>query len=406
MSDCNITLFEDGTGYAEDGRDFFEDEAEYSDDDTAKSSKDQKKGGKKRPRESDKPVKGKGSIRNLFSNAVPKKAAAASIKDDDILNDILGELEDKPKESSTSNEAAKSQKVIAPARIVTNTRKSDAAVAKEYMNSFINNINMKESSKKSKENSDDELLDSILKSKPKEKAKAPTATTPAVAAKPTEPKEPQPREENKENAREPSIPKEVEAPKTSSSSSEPVIPDDDMDFSCLQDDENQFDLEKTLGATKKVESPVKPKAPLVTPEEDMQKLLNNWENICQMDDFNEELTATSATNGTDVLSGQENLRFWYWEAWEDPLRRPGEVFLFGRTQEGKSISVRVEKIDRVIYLLPREYVSTIIYYNFYLLIYPFEIIRLNFKLKINRVGVIVQKYVKKSKKKNRVSRSF
>ncbi|XP_005185222.2 DNA polymerase alpha catalytic subunit [Musca domestica] len=346
---------DDGTGYAEDGRDFFEDEAEYSDDDTAKSSKDQKKGGKKRPRESDKPVKGKGSIRNLFSNAVPKKAAAASIKDDDILNDILGELEDKPKESSTSNEAAKSQKVIAPARIVTNTRKSDAAVAKEYMNSFINNINMKESSKKSKENSDDELLDSILKSKPKEKAKAPTATTPAVAAKPTEPKESQPREENKENAREPSIPKEVEAPKTSSSSSEPVIPDDDMDFSCLQDDENQFDLEKTLGATKKVESPVKPKAPVVTPEEDMQKLLNNWENICQMDDFNEELTATSATNGTDVLSGQENLRFWYWEAWEDPLRRPGEVFLFGRTQEGKSISVRVEKIDRVIYLLPREY---------------------------------------------------
>lgn len=293
---------------------------------------------------------------------MPKKTPATSIKDDDILADILGELEDKPKDGASSNDTSgKSQKVIAPARIISNsTRKSDAAVAKDYMNSFINNIKMKESSKKTKDNSDDELLDSILKSKPNEKTKN------ATSIKPAEEKKPQITEENKENAREPSVPKEsVIETEMPSTSSKPEIPDDDMDFSCLQDDENQFDLEKTMSAPKAEETSVKAKTPPATPEEDMQKLLSNWENICQMDNFEEELTASATSNGTDALSAHENLRFWYWEAWEDPLRRPGEVFLFGRTQEGKSISVRVEKIDRIVYLLPREYVSTsLISYKF------------------------------------------
>ncbi|XP_013098926.1 DNA polymerase alpha catalytic subunit [Stomoxys calcitrans] len=344
---------DDGTGYAEDGRDFFEDEDEYSDDDSAKPSKEQKKGSKKRPRENDKPAKGKGSIRNLFSNAVPKKTQAASIKDDDILADILGELQDKPKDAATSSETqAKTQKIIAPARIVSNTtKKSDAAVAKDYMNSFMNNIKMKEVAKKSKDN-DDELLESILKSKPNDKAKSSTANKPADAEKAPL------TEENKENTKEDTVSREQEE-ETPSTSKKPEFSDDDMDFSCLQDDENQFELEKSMSSSSKpVETPTKPKCPPSNPEEDMQKLLHNWENICQMDNFDEELnasTTSSATNGTAALNAHENLRFWYWEAWEDPLRRPGEIFLFGRTEEGKSISVRVEKIDRVIYLLPREY---------------------------------------------------
>lgn len=79
----------------------------------------------------------------------------------------MGELQDKPNDvASTSNgTAVKLHKVIAPAKIVLDhTKKSDAAVAKEYMNSFMNNIKMKESSKKQRDNSDDELLDSLLKS--------------------------------------------------------------------------------------------------------------------------------------------------------------------------------------------------------------------------------------------------
>lgn len=308
---------------------------------------------------------------------MPKKATTTSIKDDDILADILGELQDKPKEGSATNGTRdggdKPHKVIAPARIVSNSsKKSDAALAKEYMNSFMNNLKSKETSSKSKDTSDDELLDSILKSKPNEKSKM-------ITPKPIEKKRISTDltiTQESLNTEKPSTSKnKAEGPASSSTSSnKPVIPDDDMDFSCFQDDENQFELEKTLSSasasssSKKIESPVKPSPkpsieptkkspPVANQEEDIQKLLSNWENICQMDNFEEELTATNSTSSNGTSESTENLRFWYWEAWEDALRRPGEVFLFGRTAEGKSICVRVEKIDRVVYLLPREYVS-------------------------------------------------
>ncbi|KAI8124623.1 DNA polymerase alpha catalytic subunit [Lucilia cuprina] len=240
------------------------------------------------------------------------------------------------------------------------------------MNNFMNNIKMKETANKAKdkENSDDELLDSILKSKPNDKVKT-------VVAKPIE-------KENetgnvKENNERKSKTKENSTEREEVTSAEKLeIPDDDMDFSCLQDDENQFELEKTLSsastATTKDKSPTKSsvkgttttaspssaatsakKSTPIDQEEDIQNLLSNWESICQMDNFEEELTASTATSSEANGDSTENLRFWYWEAWEDSVRRPGEIFLFGRTADGKSICVRVEKIDRVVYLLPREY---------------------------------------------------
>lgn len=321
---------------------------------------------------------------------MPKKTTVASIKDDDILADILGELEDKPS-TSTSNGVEKPQKVIAPARIVSNSsKKSDAAVAKEYMNNFMNNIKMKETANKNKdkENSDDELLDSIMKPKPQEKSKPPT--------KPAESKnETIVNKENKNVVSNTNSVKEKPAEVEETKDTEKLdIPDDDMDFSCFQDDDDEFEMEKTLGATSDAakKSPAKPaattttaaaaKSPVaakksspVNEEEDIQNLLSNWENICQMDNFDEELTAASnATSSETSGDTTENLRFWYWEAWEDPLRRPGEVFLFGRTADGKSICVRVEKIDRVVYLLPREYVSIIFYLTlFYKNIRPIRV---------------------------------
>lgn len=370
MSSIYLYFNLDGTGYAEDGRDFFEDEDGYSDDDTEKTSKrNQNKGTKKRPRDSDKPVKGKGSIRNLFSNAVPKKTSAASIKDDDILADILGELQGQPNDASTSSGPStssagdKHSKVIAPAKIISNSsRKSDATLAKEYMNNFMNNLKTKEPAKTTtdKGNTDDELLDSILKAKPNENSKT-VSKVPVVANKVL--KEALPNKESEEDTL------NAASSDTVASTEKHSIPDDDMDFSCLQDDENQFELEKTMSTTSaktEEKSPVKPivnseptelKKSTVNQEEDIQNLLKNWENICQMDSFEQELNTSTANSSETVGETTENLRFWYWEAWEDPVRRPGEVFLFGRTEDGKSICVRIEKIDRVVYLLPREYVS-------------------------------------------------
>ncbi|KAH8359207.1 hypothetical protein KR093_005263, partial [Drosophila rubida] len=334
---------DDGTGYAEDGRDFFEDEDEYSDEGEEEASNKKKKGGaaKKRPRGSDKPAKGKASIRNLFSNAVPKKADVKnSVKDDDVLADLLGEIKKEP------NDTPKQEKVIAPAKIVSATRKSDAAAAKAYMNSFLSNIKTQEQQrKKADAGSDDEMLERILQPKPTMLPnKKATATAKVTATKVKEEKQTETEEPLKRDADE----------------AMPEACDNDLDLSCLDDDENQFEVGAPKMKTVKAE-PQSPVAPPVTakPEtEDMSKLLSNWESICQMDDdFEKSVLATEAdASATATDPGDvEQLRFWYWEAWEDAQKLPGEVFLFGRTADGKSICVRVQNINRVLYLLPRQY---------------------------------------------------
>ncbi|XP_037949022.1 DNA polymerase alpha catalytic subunit [Teleopsis dalmanni] len=342
---------EDGTGYAEDGRDFFEDE-DYSDEE-GQSSKNIKKGGKKRLRDGDKPAKGKASIRNLFSNAVPRKLAAVSLKDDNILADILGEIE-QPGVSTNSTTTpindVRPTKIIAPAKIVSNiTKKSEAAAAKEYMASFINNIKAPEKPKKTEETSDDELLNRVLKPKSMEENRK-TAHIPKknveITAKTLEV-----RAEAEKNASPAKVmlkKDEISAKEKSEKSNNEAdnFANDDMDFSCLHDEENQFEEEISQTVP---ETPKPIKKPVVNEVEDMHNLLSNWESICQMDDFEEE------KNSTNVALAQDNLKFWFWEAWEDAIKLPGEVFLFGRMADGKSICVRVEKIDRVLYLLPREY---------------------------------------------------
>jgi len=163
--------------------------------------------------------------------------------------------------------------------------------------------------------------------------------------------------------------------------------DNEMDFSCLDDDENQFDVEKEqpkekVSQTKtsaekttqvKEAEKVSPKkettgSPKENEPEDMSKLLNNWESICQMDDDFEKSVIT--TEQESPISSEKQLRFWYWEAWEDPIKLPGEVFLFGRTADGKSVCLRVQNINRVLYLLPRQFVSSILFLKFSNLIIP------------------------------------
>lgn len=256
----------------------------------------------------------------------------------------MGEIKEEPAGDSS---ASQQQKIIAPAKIVAAARKSDALAAKEYMNSFLSNIKMQEQQRKKEASNDDEMLDRILQPKATMQPNK-TATTIAASAlvkvKQEETTE-QPRKKAKKEAT-------------------PEPDDNDLDFSCLDDDENQFEL-----AASKVKPAVKPELKDISasvangaakPEaEDMNKLLNNWESICQMDDdFEKSVLASEAeaAAGSDPVD-VEQLRFWYWEAWEDAQKLPGEVFLFGRTADGKSICVRVQNINRVLYLLPRQYVS-------------------------------------------------
>ncbi|EDX00243.1 uncharacterized protein Dyak_GE11060 [Drosophila yakuba] len=300
---------EDGTGYAEDLRDFFEDEDEYSDGEEEQKDFKKKKGvapnSKKRPRETEKPVTGKASIKNLFSNAVPKKIDVKnSVKDDDILADILGEIKEEP--AATSE---KTEKVIAPAKISVTSRKFDAAAAKEYMNSFLNNIKVQEQERKKAEaSSDNEMLERILKPK----AAVPN-TKVAFFSSPTIKKEPAPEKTPAKTA------------------TEDAFSDNEMDFSCLDDDENQFDVEKTqfkekISQTKasaeessqaKVDGNASPKKETecsakesASESEDISRLLNNWESICQMDDDFEKSYLASVRNQLQLSMRRYVQRFY------------------------------------------------------------------------------------------------
>lgn len=99
--------------------------------------------------------------------------------------------------------------------------------------------------------------------------------------------------------------------------------------------------------------------------ENLDKLLLEWENFepCNVNCCSNEEKIKTVTEDLSTESDSSlhtdvngNLYFWYWEAWEDQQRNGDIVFLFGRLPDGQSITVRVEQIERILYLLPREYV--------------------------------------------------
>lgn len=65
----------------------------------------------------------------------------------------------------------------------------------------------------------------------------------------------------------------------------------------------------------------------------------------------------------------EVFRFYYLDAYENPFKNPGTVYLFGKTYVPShdmycSCCVMVHCIPRRIYLLPRKYVCTILHISF------------------------------------------
>jgi hypothetical protein len=74
----------------------------------------------------------------------------------------------------------------------------------------------------------------------------------------------------------------------------------------------------------------------------------------------EEKSLTLPT--TVNAAGEKVFRFFWWDAFEDPYKHPGQVYLFGKVYVASlndyvSCSVSIKNIPRRIYLLPREFVS-------------------------------------------------
>lgn len=310
LSRANDDWIEDDNGeggYYEDGREIFDD-----DDQQPADSKESKKKSNKRTRDAEKKevVKGKSSIKNMFSKVTAKrKEGNANISEDNVLAEILGELKDTPEIKPKAVALVAKPKKVAPSA-------TPLSKGLDMLSSV---------SEKSKNATDKEIIDTILK--PEEVAVPNKVTLPSK----------------------PAIEEVIPTPAVEDTNQEEILPPDhiDMDYSILDDKENQFDETVPEPET----TPIDPKAVVID-----ENITDNWEKLCQMES---EADNELFNEIDDFESSPENeIKMWLWDAWEDPAKRPGEIFLFGKVKDGKdfkSLTVHVENVDRCLFLLPRKF---------------------------------------------------
>lgn len=377
----------DGTGYVEDGREIFDDEYdEGTGDGQSKASgssrnKPSEPKSKKRLRDINAPVNDKSNIKRLFGNAAANKKSdsAPKLAEDDILSDILGEMD-------TADNVSAGGSTLRPNPISALRRSSkDGNSEKKRVSQFLQGFTANSAAAKS----DDALIDEMMR---KQKPKTPAATSSAVDVKPTA------AELSKANRAALLKPKVEPASTTAKSGNadldemDPLAFDDpmpipssaasaddaaDIDFSILDDDENQFEVATSSDkssvntATTAAHKPGKIEpaaAPAVADDtESYDKLLQHWENTCNMKDMADEFADAGADDAADFGDSSTPVRFWFWDAWEDPYKKPGQIYLFGKIAvegksppEFKSACIKVENIERCLYLLPREFVSAFV----------------------------------------------
>ncbi|XP_055614438.1 DNA polymerase alpha catalytic subunit [Uranotaenia lowii] len=344
---------DDAFGYVENGREVFdEDELDMEGSSSRKGNKSDKKKGKKRGREdttpaSSGPVTGRKSLKNYFNK---ERESKAKIADDDILADILGEIKSSDGAGGESS-VIQPVKEIRPMKMVTKPKPvSKDEEMKKYMENFSKNI--KKTEKVEENDSDEEMLDRVLKqssadNKPKEKAKF---TAPAAV----------PRKE----VREETVTREISQPTTPA----PVVKTElETDLSTIDQDflDDDFDLtgaEVETQVTQKCSVSQLKKDPsneaeTSMKETDSEKLLSGWGNICISELEDEMITEMDSSFSAD---SDETVRFWFWDAWTDPAKCQGEIYIFGKMPTGKkpnefiSVCVHVTNVDRCLYLLARE----------------------------------------------------
>ncbi|ETN64245.1 DNA polymerase alpha catalytic subunit [Anopheles darlingi] len=387
---------DDGLGYVENGREIFdEDELDPLPSSTKGKGKgkDERKG-TKRVRDSDPtagPVTGRKSLKNYFNR---EQASKAKVEDDDALADILGEIKSENGENgSASSQTAttlssgggttsgtKPIRPLQPASgIATSALKRRELTAEEEMKRYMESLkNLKKVDKKAtpaEEDSDEEMLKNVIaesegggKSVAKKRVQpVPVASAASYSAKPS------PIATAAKVHSEPIIKEEpiTQSEEPNDATPSPAAPVDDSHL--LEDDE---DFEEITAATcKPKQEPVEqvaeaePAAAAATADVVPPKnLLNGWDNIFQGMEEDDMMGAiadaesASAAEGASSgdTAGSDVMKFWFWDAWNDPNKCQGELYLFGRVAvAGKrnayqSICVHVQNVDRCLFLLARE----------------------------------------------------
>ncbi|XP_055642416.1 DNA polymerase alpha catalytic subunit [Toxorhynchites rutilus septentrionalis] len=333
---------DDGTGYGyvENGREIF-DEDELEEQGPSRNKEKSKKG-KKRGREESARVPGRKSLKNFFNK---EHESNVKIADDKILADILNEIKSESA-SDTTTAGANSRKEIKPMQMTPKPKPVDTEEEmRRYMENFSKNI--KKTEEVVEENdSDEEMLNRVLKQSSSTN-KSKVNQIKKVAAKKQE--IPEVKHMPIETITKVEVKTEPPPDETSFSDHSPISISEFMD--------DDFDL-----TAAEVESQVTQKQPMDPVKEeittDSAKLLSGWGNICASE-LEDDMDA-SVLEGATPQNSDETIRFWFWDAWTDPAKCQGEIYIFGKAATGKkpnefqSVCVHVQNVDRCMYLLARE----------------------------------------------------
>ncbi|XP_052126861.1 DNA polymerase alpha catalytic subunit isoform X1 [Frankliniella occidentalis] len=339
---------DDGSGYVEDGRDIFDDDLD--DESISKSSKNQTTSSKKASRHKladSSENKGSSNIRNmLMSMPVKRKVANVKLEDDDVLGDIMSELNSE-RNSDVQNEAVEMS-------------------ASDYLKSFRKNVKIPKME---------------LPPKPKQepiKAKPIVKNDIVVKSEPISPEkmdidvtESQRIDDFDSNDGFPTDIPECSAISAANDVNWEIEDFDSQELGKVMDNVNS----KSLKADSKIKIKEEPGVIPFKIEENSEDvdvksesgLTDEQMSALPMPVWEASNSAGPAEVSVDLSKlplttnekGDQVLRLFWLDAYEDPFRQPGIVYLFGKVwietaKSHVSCCVAVKNIDRRIYLLPRE----------------------------------------------------
>ncbi|XP_018577548.1 DNA polymerase alpha catalytic subunit [Anoplophora glabripennis] len=314
---------DDGSGYVEDGRDIFDDDL-----DSESITKATIKGkGIKRKKKDISESAGKGNLHFMLSNMSSKKKEDTKIDDDAMLSEILGELDETSSshtvnsKPTTSSYSFTSRKLAAKSYMknfslpVKKPSRSVSSVLKEVENSLTPQEDISESNIQLENNV--------------------TLTTPEST------------DSNNSNIKEPAPTQMSEDLNIETDLTQDFF-DDDFDMTQIEEFESQEVQNTTVDESQFT-------------DELQSEFMSEWEHFAN--EVN-DLENNTLLDKTDIplldVDDKKVFRFFWWDAYEDPEKQKGVVFLFGKTYSEKtknyvSCCVAVRNIYRRLFLLPRPY---------------------------------------------------
>ncbi|KAK9294901.1 hypothetical protein QLX08_010646 [Tetragonisca angustula] len=351
-------IVDDGeSGYIEDGREIFDDDL---DDKSIQEARKHKITGPRKNKKDD--AKKKGNIQNMLINMSSKKKTDTKLNDDSILGDLMSELkkDDTPKQSksrsiknkfcttsklSEKTVEKKMESISECEKIRYNDDDDDTLIMfdkpeKVNMHKQTESISQVENIT-SNENSSQIIIDDTSNSE---------ITTLSL--------------QSEENVKETSSSQIIE---TETEDLSQFVGDFSVDFENDNVDQNEKLMLSINKENKENKSSTQMKMKNVEKKNfDLENFNATLDIGFETQMSNIEVSADTTEVPLPLVTNANNeeiFRFYWWDAYEDPYKQPGVVYLFGKVfvpsiKEYRSCCLTVKNIPRRIYLLPRVYIKS------------------------------------------------